>query len=71
MYINREDSHEEGMDQEPVSDEYDNGEHAKLTDGPVRKERDDAEDGVVEDEICREIKTIKPCARPFQTRLTR
>ena len=41
------------MDQEPVSYEYDNGEHAKLTDGPVRKERDDAEDGVVGDNLRR------------------
>ena len=51
LNIDREDGHEERMDQEPVSDEHYDRERAELPDGAGREERDDSQDGVVRAEL--------------------
>ena len=47
LNINRQNGCEESMDQEPMRNEHNNCEDAKLADGPSSKESDDTEYGIV------------------------
>lgn len=47
LYINREDSHKECVDQEPMSDKHHYSECAELTDGTGREKGNNTQNGIV------------------------